>query len=114
MQRRYKVIFACRGSVKSISSGVGLPKEASSKIEAVLKDGKEFDDIRLANLRRQSRNSIFPTPDYRLHFETDGFRRFVRIYVDRSDKSVLDKKQQEQGFNVVILKDEIEKRLLAK
>jgi len=30
----------------------GLPKEAPSKIEAVLKDGKDFDDIRLANLRR--------------------------------------------------------------
>ncbi len=90
----------------------GLPREAPSKIEAVLKDGKDFDDARLANLRRQLQNSVFPVSDYRLYFETDEFRRFVRIYVDRSDRSVAEKKQQDQGFNAIIPKDEIEKRLL--
>jgi hypothetical protein len=90
----------------------GLPKDTPSKIEAVLKDGKDFDDVRLANLRRQLQNSVFPTSDYMLYFETDEFRRFVRIYVDRSDRSVPDKEKRDHGFNAIIPKDEIEKRLL--
>jgi len=52
-----------------------------SKIEAVRRDGEDFDDHHLENLRSRLQAIAFPASVYSLTFETDEFRRFIRIYI---------------------------------
>jgi len=60
----------------------GDPRFESSKIEAVRKDGEDFDDAYLGSLKRHLESSIFPRSIFTLDFQVDEFRRFVRMYVD--------------------------------
>jgi hypothetical protein len=53
-----------------------------SKIEGVRKDGGDFDDLYLQNLKAHLRASVFLPSIFNLYFETDELRRFVRIYID--------------------------------
>jgi hypothetical protein len=86
----------------------GNPKYSPSKIEAVRKDGGNFDDFHLTNLMRQLVSRAFPRSMFEIGFETDEFRRFVRIYVDLA---VSRKKKNELNSWTIIPTDEIRLRL---
>lgn len=81
-----------------------------SKIEAVRKDEKDFDDMYLARLKLRMEISIFPRSLFRLYFEADEFRRFVRIYIDTVQNKVM-KKGKGIDFKIIVPVAEIEKRI---
>ncbi len=89
----------------------GGEKEYSpSKIEAVRKDDKDFDDASMEKLKLHLESSIFPKSVYRLYFETDEFRRFVRIYVD-SVRNKIEKRTHEVDLKIIVPVEEIQKRI---
>lgn len=81
-----------------------------SKIEAVRRDGKDFGDEYLAKLKLRLESSLLPRSLFRLYFETDEFRRFVRIYIDSVQNKVM-KKGKEIDFKIIVPVVEIEKRI---
>jgi hypothetical protein len=81
-----------------------------SKIEAVRRDGGDFDDIYLQNLKLHLQSSAFPTSMFSLFFETNEFRRFVRIYVDLANNNY-GKKKRDRAHWSVIPKSEIQSRI---
>jgi hypothetical protein len=87
----------------------GLKRERPSAIGAVRKDGKDFDDVAIARLRSKLELSFFPKSTYRLFFESDEFRRFVRIYIDSVQNKSLGKDDVE--IETLVPPEEIEKRL---
>jgi hypothetical protein len=87
----------------------GVKGEWPSAIGAVRKDGKDFDDLTIAKLRSKLESSFFPKSTYRLFFESDEFRRFVRIYVDSVQNKRVGKDEVE--IETIVLPEEIEKRL---
>jgi len=80
-----------------------------SKIEAVRKDGYDFGEEYLARLKLRLESSVFPRSLFRLYFETDEFRRFVRIYVDTVRNPA--KKRGGVDFKILVPVVEIEKRI---
>lgn len=89
----------------------GEPSFEPSKIEAVRKDGEDFDDGYIANLHSRMERSFFPRSKYRLEFETDDFRRYIRIFID-SPKSKILKVGKKTVFELVIVpKAEIAQQL---
>jgi hypothetical protein len=87
----------------------GDPRYEYSKIEVVRRDGGDFDDPYLAIMKHRLETSVFPTSIYTLYFETDEFRRFVRIYVDYAVKHK--GKDQAVTYRAIVPKDEIETRI---
>ena len=79
-----------------------------SKIEAVRRDGGDFDDIYLQNLKLHLQSSAFPVNFFSLYFETDEFRRFVRIYVDSAKSNYSKKKRDRNSHWSIISKSEIQ------
>jgi len=88
----------------------GEKEFSPSKIEAVSKDGKDFDDATMMRLKLRLESSIFPKSAYRLYFESDEFRRFVRIYID-SVRNKIAKRTHEIDLKIIVPVEEIEKRL---
>ena len=88
----------------------GEKEFSPSKIEAVSKDGKDFDDATMMRLKLRLESSIFPKSVYRLYFESDEFRRFVRIYID-SVRNKIAKRTHEIDLKIIVPVEEIEKRL---
>jgi len=84
---------------------------APSKIEAVRRDGGDFDDLYLQNLKVHLRTSAFPPSIFNLYLETDEFRRFVRIYIDSVQSGHAKKKVEQIRQWSVISKDEIQSRI---
>jgi hypothetical protein len=84
---------------------------APTKIEAVRGDGENFDDFYIESLKRRLQAGVFPPSLYALYFETDEFRRFVRIYIDRSNHGRTKKKIDQIRSWSVITMDEIRSRL---
>jgi hypothetical protein len=89
----------------------GNLKNFPSKIEAVRRDGGDFDDFYLANLKRHLQISSFPPSLFSIYFETDEFRRFVRIYIDSARNHNSKKKIEQLQKWSVIPKSEIQSRL---
>ena len=89
----------------------GHPRYSPSKIEAVRRDGEDFDDLYLANLKRHLQLFAFPNSIFSLRFETDEFRRFVRIYIDSAQNNHVKKKREKIQIWSVIPKYEIQSRL---
>jgi len=86
----------------------GDPRYGPSKIEAVRKDGEDFDDVCLDYLKRRLEATIFPRSLYILSLEVDEFRRFVRIYVDSTLNERPTKGKSETGLRrLIVPKDEI-------
>ncbi len=83
-------------------------KWAPSKIEAVRRDGGDFDDVYLENLESHLKATTFPPSLFKMYIETDEFRRFVRIYVDSAHN--LPTKKDEIIW-AVIPKNEIQFRI---
>jgi hypothetical protein len=83
-----------------------------SKIEAVRRDGGDFDDIHLQNLKGHLQSSAFPINTFSLYFETDDFRRFVRIYVDSAQNSHSKRKKYQAIRWSIIPMDEIQSRIV--
>ena len=88
----------------------GRREYSPSKIEAVRKDDNDFDDASMADLKLRLESSTFPKSVYRLYFETDEFRRFVRIYVD-SVQNKIARKTHEVDLKIIVPAGEIEKRI---
>jgi hypothetical protein len=88
----------------------GEKEYSPSKIEAVRKDDKDFDDLSMMKLKLRLESSIFPKSVYRLYFESDEFRKFVRIYVD-SVRNKIAKKTHEVDLKIIVPVEEIEKRI---
>jgi len=84
-----------------------------SKIEAVRRDGEDFDDIHLQNLKGHLQSYAFPINIFSLYFETDEFRRFVRIYVDSAQNSRGKRKKYQAIHWSIIPVDEIQSRLVS-
>jgi len=89
----------------------GDPRYEYSKIEAVRRDGGDFDDLYLTTLKHRLETTVFPTSIYTLYFETDEFRRFVRIYVDYTTNDTKKVKNQSAANRLIVPKDEIETRI---
>ena len=89
----------------------GMQEVEPSKIGAVRKNGEDFDDAYLARLKMRLETSVFPKTLYRLYFETDDFRRFVRIYVDSVLNVKFGKKLGDIDLKIIIPAEEIRKRL---
>ena len=86
----------------------GDPKFSPTKIEAVRRDGGDFDDYQIENLKRKLVSSSFPMAQFAISLETDEFRRFVRIYVE----SLLPTRKRASSQSIsVVPKDEITSRL---
>lgn len=83
----------------------GDPRYSPSKIEAVRRDGGDFDDLHLASLKRRLVSHTFPQPKFEISVETDEFRRFVRIYVDFASM------RDDRGVVSNVSRDEIRTRL---
>ncbi len=83
---------------------------APSKIEAVRRDGGDFDDLYLENLKAHLKAAIFPPSLFYMYFETDEFRRFVRIYIDTVHNGFSKRKKDEISWSVVP-KNEIQFRI---
>jgi hypothetical protein len=81
-----------------------------SKIEAVRKDGEDFDEPYLDTLKARLEASLFPQSRFRLYFETDEFRRFARIYVDTVQNRPA-KKGRETNFKIIVPAAEITRRI---
>ena len=82
-----------------------------SKIEAVRRDGEDFDDLHLENLRRRLQATAFPASVYSLTFETDEFRRFIRIYIDFAKHTQGEKKADKIQSWSIVAAAEIRSRL---
>lgn len=87
----------------------GVKGDWPSSIAAVRKDGKDFEDLRIARLRIRLESSLLPKSIYRLFFEADEFRRFIRIYVDSVQNKRVGKNDVDVQF--IVPPDEIAKRL---
>ncbi len=85
---------------------------APSKIEAVRRDGEDFDDVHLANLKRRLKSTAFPISSFVIYLEIDEFRRFVRIYIDLAHHSQIKKKGDKIHHWSIVTKDEIQSRIL--
>jgi hypothetical protein len=83
---------------------------APSKIEAVRCDGEDFDNLYLQNLLGRLKATVFPPSLFKVYFETDEFRRFVRIYIDTAHNSFSKRKKDEPSWSV-IPKNEIQFRI---
>jgi hypothetical protein len=90
----------------------GDPRFEPSKIEAVRKDGGDFDDAYLESLKRHLEASIFPRSLYTLNLQVDEFRRFVRIFVDFGRNERQTKRKDEPALRIIVPKNEIETRIL--
>lgn len=90
----------------------GDPRYAPSKIEAVRRDGEDFDDLYMQNLKLHLQTSALPSSIFNIYLETDEFRRFVRIYVDSAQNNHIKKKKIDQLHHwSVIPRGEIQSRL---
>ena len=87
----------------------GVKGEWPSAIGAVRKDGKDFDDGAIARLKIKLESTLLPKSAYRLFFESDEFRRFVRIYVDSVQNKRVGKDDVE--IETIVPPEEIEKKL---
>jgi hypothetical protein len=86
----------------------GDPKYSPTKIEAVRRDGGDFDDFQIENLKRKLISTSFPMTQFAISLETDEFRRFVRIYVE----SLVPARRNTAFQSISIVpKDEIRSRL---
>jgi hypothetical protein len=83
---------------------------APSKIEAVRRDGGDFDDLSLEDLRARLKASAFPPSLFNLYLETDEFRRFVRIYIDWVHNGNTKKGKDAITWSVIPV-DEIQSRI---
>jgi hypothetical protein len=81
-----------------------------SKIEAVRRDGEDFDDLSLQILKAHLRATAFPPAVFDIIFETDEFRRYVRIYVDSAQNSHSKKRGRLRHW-AIIPKTEIQSRI---
>lgn len=88
---------------------------APSKIEGVRRDGGDFDDFHLQILTNRLLAKVFPPSIYATQFETDEFRRYVRIYVDYAKGHVKIKTKKKGEWEIhswsVVPADEIRSRL---
>jgi len=83
-----------------------------SKIEAVRRDGEDFDDLHLQSLKLRLEQSMFPLSRFAIYFHSDEFRRYVRIYIDFAHSGKAKGKHGKILQWSVVPKDEIKSRII--